>query len=114
MSTFKLAIGNFVDVPMTVILNDGGKPAIFKFTLEAKRLDQETMQKRIDEGQGEKVSVFLNEVITGWRSQRLILDESDKPAEFSEEALQLMWSIPGVSLLAYQNYAKEIQTKEKT
>lgn len=114
MKTHKLAIGNSVDVPMAFTLNDDGKPATFKFTLVCKRLDQETMAKRVQEGQGEKVSEFLNEVVTGWRSQRLILNEDDTPAEFSQEALQLMWSLPGVSLLAYQNYAREISSKEKT
>lgn len=114
MSSHKLAIADVVEVPMNFTLNNAGKPAVFKYTLLAHRLSQDEMAKRVEDGQGEKVSHFLTEVVYGWRSQRLILTEDDKPAEFSPEALELMWSVPGVSLLAYQNYAKEISVKEKT
>lgn len=100
---FKLAIGDSIDVPVRVSLKDGENTVPFSFNLTAKRIDSERYAKAFSEGSDALSADVLREVVTGWRNQRLVLDDG-KPVEFSAEAFDAMLSVvgmPGLMLRAY-------------
>jgi hypothetical protein len=109
---FKLAIGNVVEFPVSLIGRDGAEEKEFKFTLIARRMDAQehkdlrvpgspTSEKTLDE--------ILKENITGWRDQTLVINEEDgKPAAFSAEALDALLSGPMVSARLYAQYLQSM------
>jgi len=104
---FQLAIGDRFTFPVHLKVRDGADTKDFKFQLEGKRLDSETARKVLTgegESSGMTVQEFLRENITGWRSQRVVLDEEGQPAEYSTEALDSMLTISGVPAVLYQAF----------
>lgn len=109
---FKLAIGNFIEFPVSLIGRDGAQDKEFKFTLIARRMDAQehkdlrvpgtaTAEKTLDE--------ILKENITGWRDQTLVINEEDgKPAPFSAEALDVLLAGPMVSARIYAQYLQSM------
>ena len=101
---YKLVIADIVDVPIKFTANDGGKTVSFFFHLTARRMPQSEFKALIEEADGRTVAEFLSAQITGWRGQRLVVDEAGAPAEFSPEAPECMFSLvglPGIALAAY-------------
>ena len=109
---YKLAIDNTVKVPVKFTLNSAGKVASFSFSLTCDRLNQEEIRNRTQNGEG-LVSEFLTGVIKGWQGQTLVVDEDGKPADFNADALDVMLSTAGVSIVIYTAYFKECGAKEK-
>lgn len=109
---FKLAIANTVKVPVKLTLNNGGKVAVFAFSVTADRLDQDQIKARLGDGEA-LISEFLTEIIHDWSGQTLVIDDADKPAEFGPEALEMMLGTAGVSAVIYNAYLKELGAKAK-
>lgn len=100
MTAFKLAIGDFIEFPVTLKVQDGATNKAFSFVLTARRLATEDVAAMADKDSptGRRpLSDVLKGVITGWRGQVLVLGEDEKPAEFSAEALAAMLNIPGAA-----------------
>lgn len=109
---FILKIGNFVELPIRLEINDGSKPAIFNFKLTAKRLSVSEWEKHFStdgEHAGQPVRDFLLDHITGWTGQGLVIDEgTGQPAEFNRESFTAMLSVMGVQPVVFQKYVEAI------
>lgn len=99
-----LRVGNFVQFPVTLKVNDGGTDKTFKFKLEAKRLSSDQWRAHFDAWR-ERVKAaeaadiimvdasedLLRANITNWFEQTLVIDtETGQPATFSAEGLALV------------------------
>lgn len=108
---FQLAIGNRFEFPVHLNIRDAGETKTFRFHVEANRLDAEAA-RRVLTGEGDEagttVKDFLHANLTGWRGQRLVLDEDGAPAPFGPEALDALLSISGVAGVLYQNYVTHL------
>ncbi len=103
----KLAVGNVIDVPIKITLQDGGSPREFAFTLEADRCDADQVQTLV-KSDGPETKAFLLEHVRGWRGQRLVLDDADQPAAFSPQALEVMLAVSGVQLIVALSYLEAV------
>lgn len=107
----KLRVGNFVEFPVTLKLNDGGKDKTFKLRLTAKRLSSQDWAAWFEAEENQNKSVtevtkaLLMDHITDWSEQTLVVDDdTGQPAEFSAEGLELMlglFQVMGVVQTAY-------------
>lgn len=102
--TYKLVVADVVEVPVKFTLNDAGKTVSHFFHLTARRLSQDALQdlmKRSDTPLRE----FLAENVTGWRGQRLVVDEeTGAPAAFSPAAFDCLLSLAGMQGIVYAAY----------
>lgn len=112
MNTFRLAVGNIVEILVKFSVNDGGKMRAFGFTLLGKRLPADELQ-RVAQDDTTTVAEFLTASLTGWRDQTLVLDESGAPAPYSVDALAAMLQLPGVAGLVFTAYLEACGTKGK-
>lgn len=114
MSKFVIAVEDAVEVPVKFTLKAGKVNKAFAFTLTATRIPQDELQTKMKDAEYKfKEGLQSMGVITGWADQRLVLDASGQPAEFSEEALDAMLSVAGVARMVYDAYLKECGAKEK-
>ena len=107
-----LAISNNTEFPVKFAIKDGGVLKTFSFTLTAIRLEQSEVKTRLDDKDG-LLKDFLIEVVTGWKGQRLVLDDAGQPAEFSPEGLSMILDVMGVATVCFNAYFKECGAKEK-
>lgn len=108
---FNLAIGDNIEFPVTLVLADGASSKTFKFHLEARRISADELNEQITPGTevGDKqVAEVVKGLVTGWREQRLILDEEGQPAEFSGDAFDAMLAVSGVANVVYVTYLKAV------
>jgi hypothetical protein len=117
----KLKIGAYIDAPVSIIVRDGARDVPFKFTLILRRLSQDealgmvdSLQKMAQEGSTAADSArsardLLVDLIHDWRDQRLVLDEDDKAAPYSPEALDVMLQLAGVGTLLLQSVMRAVQ-----
>jgi hypothetical protein len=117
----KLKIGAYIDAPVSIIVRDGARDVPFKFTLILRRLSQEealgmvdSLHKMAQEGSTAADSArsardLLVDLIHDWRDQRLVLDEDDKAAPYSPEALDVMLQLAGVGTLLLQAVMRAVQ-----
>jgi hypothetical protein len=101
---FKLVVSNTVEVPVKFTVNDGGKTASFQFAVLANRLPADAFKALADDRSERTVAEFLAEQITGWRGQRLVVDDNGQPVEFSPDALAVMLSLVGLAGLVFEAY----------
>lgn len=104
---FKLAIANVVEIPVRFKVQDGGTTKTHAFTLIGDRLDQQQVRDLAKDDET-TVKELLMQRLTGWRAQRLVLDDSDQPAPFSPEALECLLSLPGMEMVAYRGYLQAL------
>lgn len=109
---FQLAVGDTVEVPVKFTLKKGSVHKLFSFTVFADRLDQETIDERLAT-KDQKATVFMREVMTGWKDQALVLRADGTPAAYSEKARDAMLSAPGVGVLIFNAYLVECGAKVK-
>lgn len=110
---YKVAVSNNVSVTVEGKLADGdGKQVPFKFSLQCKRLDAETLKNEFLNTE-ETASDLIKKITFGWKDQRLVLEEDDTPAEFSPDALDALLEIAGLGLLCLNAYVKESNAKAK-
>lgn len=110
---YKIVVGNTVAVLVAGShTNESGKAIAFKFTLICNRLDAADLKTALGSGETQ-VDEFITGVATGWRDQRLVLEEDDTPAEFCAEALEALLNISGLGMLCFTAYMKEAGAKAK-
>ena len=111
---FTLAIEDTVEVPVKFTLKTGKLHKQFNLTLIAKRLPQDVISDRLKEVEFKFVEFMLTpDLITDWKDQRLVLDDSGAPAAFGEEAFTLLLKTQGVAQACFNAYQKEAGAKEK-
>lgn len=107
-----LRIGNFIQVPIRLEINDAGKNAVFSFRLTAKRLNVEQWKSHFTDGgehSEQTVKDFLLEHVTEWDGQNLVMDdETNRQAPFTRENFELMLGVLGVQSVVFQCYLKEV------
>jgi len=107
-----LRIGNFIQIPVRLEINDAGKNAVFSFRLTAKRLSVDQWREHFtDQGEhGEQtIKDFLLDHVTAWDGQTLVVDEDpNQPAAFTRDNFALMLGVLGVQAVVFQGYLKEV------
>ena len=108
---YKLAIGNVFEFRVQAAIKDGRTEHKLDVHFTADRL---TAQEGADllGGRGDAaeatINDFLLEHISGWRGQKLVLEEDGQPAEFSRDALDVMLSVAGLGMAIYMAYLKAL------
>jgi hypothetical protein len=117
----KLKIGAYIDAPVRLIVKDGSRDVPFNFTLVLRHLSQDEalgmvdrLQKMAMEGgtamdAARNARDLLADLIHDWRDQRLVLDDDDKPASYSPEALDVMLQLAGAGTYLLQAVMRAVQ-----
>lgn len=104
---YKLAVGEFIEFPVTLEFNDAGNQRKFNFRLVSKRLPEAVLSKHTDQmisaaasidGRVEATNALLQSYVTDWRGQNLVLDDEGQPAAFSAEAFAVMLQQNGAAV----------------
>ena len=107
-----LRIGNFIQIPVRLEINDAGKDAVFSFHLTAKRLSVDQWREHFtDQGEHSEQTVkeFLLNHVTGWKGQTLVIDEeTDHPSDYTSDNFALMLGVLGVQSVVFAGYLKEV------
>jgi hypothetical protein len=106
---YTLAIEDTVEIQVKFTLRSKGVAKLFSPTLTMNRLNTEENEERSEQS----IKDFMHENVIDWKDQRLVLDASNNPAEFSKEALAMFFSAPGVLIVCWNAYIKEVAAKEK-
>lgn len=113
---FKLAIGTDIEVPVNISIRNGSRTSEFKFHVTGKRLSAEDARQMLSgegEHEGLTVSEFLAQSLTGWRDQRLVLDDdTGAPAPFGPDALAAMLGVAGVAGVVHTAYLKGLAASD--
>jgi hypothetical protein len=110
---YTLAIEDTVEVPVKFTLKAGSVNKAFSVTLTAQRLSQDAITSALEEAGG-KFQPFMQQVVTGWAGNRLILEpDTGEPADFSPSALEALLGVSGVAHVCFTAYIKECGAKEK-
>lgn len=107
--SFKISIGNIVQVPVKFTLRDGSVDKLFGFSLTAQRRTPEEIEAQPELS----VKDFMLDNVTDWSGQRLVLTENNEPAAFSRDAFDFMLKQPGVLGSVWTAYQKQCASKEK-
>lgn len=107
--SFKIAVGNIVQVPVKFTLREGSVDKLFSFSLTAQRRTPE----EIDAQPELTIKEYLLENVTDWLGQRLVLLDNNEPAPFSREAFDFMLKQPGVNDVVWSAYKRHCASKEK-
>lgn len=113
---FKLAIGTTIEVPVHLKIRDAGQVREYKFHVTGQRLSAEEARDKLS-GEGPQMTAtvgeFLTENLTGWRDQKLVVDEdTGAAAPFGPEALAAMLSVAGVAGVIYLAYLRELAASD--
>jgi hypothetical protein len=113
---FKLAIGNVIEFPVRLLVQDGALQKEFKFFLSGQRLDAKEAADLLTPGTDageQRIDDFLKARLQGWRDQKLILDaETNDPIPFGAEALGVMLGqVAGAAMVIYQAYMTALVAK---
>jgi hypothetical protein len=110
---FKLAVENKVCVTVKgkIAGADKGAGKPFNFTLTCDRMTQAAITEAMKSG--DTIEDFVVARTSGWDGQRLVLNEDDSPAEFSEAALRHLLTLPGMAVWCYQAYLRDVGVQEK-
>lgn len=109
---FKLAIAQMVTVQVKFTLNENGSDRQHKFKLICKRKDADELAATMED-KDLTIKSFLDDVVTGWKEQQLVLNDDGSSADFCPEAFDLLATIPGMVSVIYGAYLKEVGAKEK-
>lgn len=111
-SKYKLVVSDTVIVTVAGNTKNGsGRPAPFKFSLVCDRRGADALKDQLEGGATTKD--VLRDVTTGWRDQRLVLEQDDSAAEFCAEAFDALLDIAGMANLCFNAYYKENAAAEK-
>lgn len=102
----RLSISDNTEFLVKFTIKDGRVAKPFAFTLFATRMTQSDITARLEEHDN-KIKPFLTEVITGWKDQRLVLDDAGAPADFSLDGLDMMLNVMGVAQVVFNSYFKD-------
>jgi hypothetical protein len=113
----KLAVAKKVSVPVKFEMTDAGKVKKYAFTLTCDRVSTDQFQADIknEDGvvTGEKIREKMTDITTGWQGQTFVLNEDDTPADFSAEALEMLFSTQGVLDVVFAAYLIAASAKTK-
>lgn len=111
--SLKLALGPTIEVPVKFDVQDAGRLQTHSFRLTCRRESQERIAALSAAG-GSAVA-FMAEVTTDWQGQRLVLvDDTQQPASFTAEALDLLFSLPGLASVAFSSYLTAVGATAKS
>lgn len=110
---FKLVIGDQLDVPVKGEIADKSGKVPFRFSLQMRRLGMEEYRKALGAESDLLVRDFLLDNALGWRDQRLVLGDDDKPAEFSPDAFKCLLSVVGMEQTCFAAYLQALQVVDK-
>ena len=107
--SIKIKLSNLVKFRVKGEMNDekGNKQPV-DFSLTCERRPADDWKDVFVEG--EKLSVGFAKITKGWSD---VLDEDDKPVDYSPEALAQLFGNSGVAQLAYMTYMTESGVKAK-
>lgn len=110
---FKLAVENKVCVTVKGKLPGATKNSAkkFDFTLTCERMEQAQITEAMKSG--DTIEDFMVARTSSWDGQRLVLNEDDSPADFSEGALRELFKLPGMAVWCYQAYLRDVGVQEK-
>lgn len=114
---FRLNIADDVEFPVTLKVRNGGSMEDHRFHLTADRIDSDAAADLFtpdSESGAQPLRDFLKGKVKGWRGQKLVLGEDDKPAPFDAEAFGAMLTIPGAAVVIYTDYLREIAASSGT
>lgn len=100
---FKLTISDTLEVPVRFTVNDGGKTVPHSFSLLARRMDQQQLRDTLQDN-ARLTREVLHERVTGWRGQRLVIDDVGEPAAFGPEAFDCLLSLAGMESIVLSAY----------
>lgn len=105
----RLAIANTIKFPVSVMVPDeeGGREV--RFQLSGKRHSATEWDDALDSlrklgGTGD--NAFLQDNISGWSGQDLVVDDSGTPVPYGREAMAMLLSIPGMSVAVFSCYQR--------
>jgi hypothetical protein len=109
---YKLAIDDQIGVNIKgKVISRDGKEKDFKFVLVCDRLSQTDLAAISTDG---KTTIeFFMDRARDWQGQTLVLDQDDKPAAFSAEALSALMSMSGMGNLCWHAYLQQVQATAK-
>lgn len=120
---FKLKIGAFMDAPFGFVVRDGSRDVAFTCTLVLRRLSQTEATEALGEigklaaTEGTTPGEFsaaaralILDLVHDWRDQRLVLDDEDKPAPYSREAMGAMLDVVGMEGIVLNAVVKAVNT----
>ena len=107
--SYKIAVGNVVQVPVKFTLREGSVDKLFSFSLTAVRRTPEEADAQPELS----VKDFLLENVSDWSGQRLVLLENNEPAPYSRDAFDFMLKQPGVLGVVWTAYLRQCASKEK-
>lgn len=109
---YKLTVGDVVEVPVKGALKDGARDVPFSFTIAAKRIPIAEYRSALGEGSDLTVREFLQAYVTGWRDQRLVVDDDGQPAPFGPEAFECLLSLVGMEQTILGAYLRALQVSD--
>jgi len=117
----KLKVGSFIDAPVRLVVRDGSRDVPFAFTLVLRRLTQEEALRMVERLQqmaevgasaadaARATRDLLVDLVHDWRDQRLVLEDDDRPAPYSAEALDVMLGLAGAGSLLLNAVMRAVQ-----
>jgi hypothetical protein len=109
----KLAIADVIGVKVEgKTTQDDGSTKDFKFVLVCDRLPHDQVKQHLDDKEGTTTDFFLKHA-KGWKDQKLVLDGDGNPAAFSEEALNVLFTIAGMANTCWQAYLAQVVVTAK-
>ena len=106
---YTLAIDDVIDIKAKFTLRSKGVDKVFAPTLTINRIDPSDAELNNEKS----IKEFMLDNTTAWKDQRLVLDRDGNPADFTRPALEKFFQAPGVCILFWNTYVKEIAAKEK-
>lgn len=109
---YKVVVSDTVIVPIVGSTKDAnGRTVSFKFSLVCKRKGADELKEAM--ASETTTTEILRQVTTGWRDQRLVLEDDDSPADFNEDSFDALLDIAGMANLCFIRYCKENGAAEK-
>ena len=113
-----IRVGNFVQFPVSLVINDFGADKTYKFFLAGKRISREQMfaalgVDTLSDATDAVVNDFLVGHLTGWAEQTIVIDEATgQPSAFSEDGLRLVLDLWGVTAIVFSGYLQALGIKD--
>jgi hypothetical protein len=110
---YKLAIADVIGVKVKGKYTDeAGVDKPLEFVLFCDRCNAEEMKAAVSD-KDETAFDFFDKHASGWKGQKLVLEEDGTPAAFSADALKALMSISGMAALCWHSYVQQVQATAK-
>lgn len=109
----KLAVANRIGIKVEGNTTDEeGTAKPFRFILVCDRLPHLEVKGHLEDKAG-TTTEFFKKHARDWKEQQLVLDEDDKPAAFSDAALDVLLQIAGMPNACWQAYIAQVVVTAK-